>query len=200
MIKTRGLRHGFFFKEITLMLTHQVLTQKLVVMAVFSSLLMACSPAEPESAQPDSVLLELEQALNNEVQQVSEQWQAFEREAALVAELLADSSTSQAPQAEALRMLNLELRGYVGVPYAHGLSQCRMVEVGARPCGGPDYYLPFSVANTDENEVISMAQRYTDLKRTFNQKYQMMGTCEVIAAPKLTYAGGQCIGLPYATE
>lgn len=182
------------------MLIPKWLTQKFVLVAVASAMMLACSPNQQEPAQPDAVLLELEQALNDEVQKASEQWQAFEREAQTVAELLADTSATAAEQAEALRMLNLELRGYVGVPYATSLSQCRMVEVGSRPCGGPDYYLPYSIANTDEGEVVAMARRYSDLKRQFDQQQQLMGTCEVIPAPKLTYVGGQCIGLPYATE
>lgn len=175
-------------------------THRLIGMVVLGSLLMGCSPAEPEPPQQDSVLLELEQALNEEVQKVPEQWQAFEREASALAELMNDANSTMEQQAEALRMLNLELRSYAGVPYAGGLSQCRLAEVGARPCGGPDYYLPYSVAEVDESVVVSMAQRYSDLKRRFNEQHQQMGTCEVISKPKLSFAGGQCIGLPTATE
>lgn len=177
-----------------------MVTHKLIGMALVSSLLLACSPAEPEPPKQDSVLLELEQALNNEVQKVPEQWQAFERDATALAELMNDASATMDQHAEGLRMLNLELRSYVGVPYASGLSQCRMVEVGARPCGGPDYYLPYSVAEVDESVVASMAQRYSDLKRRFNEQHQQMGTCEVLPVPKLSFAGGQCIGLPTVTE
>lgn len=182
------------------MLMPTMLTRKLVAVVLVSASVVACSPPEPEQSGQDSVLLELEQALSDGMQKMPEPLKAFEREAIAVEQLLADEQASPEQQAEGLRMLNLELRRYVGVPYADGLSQCRMAEVGARPCGGPDYYLPYSLATTDEFVVVRMVQRYSDLKRELNQKQQLMGTCEVIAPPKLTYAGGQCIGLPYHTE
>jgi hypothetical protein len=171
-----------------------------VLMLMLSSLSLAFSPDNSDLAQLDSVLLQFDKTLNDEGQQVSDEWRTFEFKANFVRELLDNSNASQAEQAEALRLLNLELRAYVSVPYANGLSQCRMVPVGERFCGGPDYYLPFSVVKTTENQVFSMVQRYTELKRRFNQNHQLTGTCEVIAAPKLVYLGRQCIGLPFVTE
>ncbi|WP_127346688.1 hypothetical protein [Pseudidiomarina mangrovi] len=188
-----------------------MIANKFIYTLLASAILVACSQAEPEQqqgsqqgsqqeSQQKSVLTELEQALNQDTQQLPQQWHDFERDAAAVAELFDDGSATMAQHAEALRLLNLELRGYVGVPYASNLSYCRMAEVGARPCGGPDYYLPFSAAESDEKVVMAMAQRYSDLKRQFNQQHQQMGTCEVISKPMLTWAGGQCIALPTATE
>jgi hypothetical protein len=52
-----------------------------------------------------------------------------------------------------------EIRRLIGTPACSENAQCRTLPVGAAACGGPQEYLPFSNASTDEGQLRALAER-----------------------------------------
>lgn len=127
------------------------------------------------------------------LEQATEQEQIVEAEATAIEKMDAEQAGAK------LAEMNNAIRSMVGVAAATDLSQCRMLEVGARPCGGPEYYIAYSTENVDQDTIETMAAEYTELRRWLNEEQQMMGTCEVIPEPKLSLQGGVCRALPTET-
>lgn len=98
-----------------------------------------------------------------------------------------------------LRSLDNQIRSMVGVARADNIDQCRMIAVGKRACGGPEYYIAYSLQVTDESALQQLVREYTDLRIEHIQETGEMGTCEVIPEPVLDLNGGICRALPTNT-
>ncbi|HET8816814.1 MAG TPA: hypothetical protein VFM61_05130 [Pseudidiomarina sp.] len=144
--------------------------------AISALLLFACSEKHTDTREP-----------------AAEQEQIVDAEAMAIENMDAEQAGAK------LAEMNNAIRSMVGVAAATNLSQCRMLEVGARPCGGPEYYIAYSTENVDPETIETMAEEYTELRRWLNEEQQMMGTCEVIPEPKLSLQGGVCRALPTET-
>jgi hypothetical protein len=62
-------------------------------------------------------------------------------------------------------------------------NQCKVIGVGARPCGGPDQYLLYSTLHTDEKMLSYTSERYQKLKKQQNEKLGLMSTCQMLMSP-----------------
>lgn len=62
-------------------------------------------------------------------------------------------------------------------------NQCKVIGVGARPCGGPDQYLLYSTLHTDEKMLSYTNDRYQKLKKQQNEKLGLMSTCQMLMPP-----------------
>ncbi|KFZ31379.1 hypothetical protein IDSA_01265 [Pseudidiomarina salinarum] len=113
-----------------------------------------------------------------------------------VEEVLRSTEATVEEKTAALRELDMDIRDLVGVPYADDLSQCRLIAVGSRPCGGPEYYLPYSTKSVDPDVIEPLVNSYTELQSWFHEEHQVMGTCEVVPEPNLTINDGICIATP----
>ncbi|MBR9907093.1 MAG: hypothetical protein GYB30_03460 [Gammaproteobacteria bacterium] len=94
-----------------------------------------------------------------------------------------------------LRALDNQIRSMVGVARADSIDQCRMIAVGKRACGGPEYYIAYSLQVTDEKALQQLVSEYTQLRIEHIQETGEMGTCEVIPEPVLDLNGGICRAL-----
>lgn len=146
------------------------------VVALAGTLLFACSDKPADTLET-----------------AAEQEQIAEAEATAIDNMDAEQAGAK------LAQMNNAIRSMVGVATATELSQCRMLKVGARPCGGPEYYIAYSTENVDPETIETMAEEYTELRRWLNEEQQMMGTCEVIPEAKLSLQGGVCRALPTET-
>lgn len=62
-------------------------------------------------------------------------------------------------------------------------AQCRTVAVGAKACGGPAAYLPWSARQTDGTALRTIAERDAALARKRVEKSGVMSTCSVVDDP-----------------
>ncbi len=62
-------------------------------------------------------------------------------------------------------------------------SECKLLAIGSRACGGPEQYLVYSATTTDEKLLSITNDRYTKLKQQQQQRLGMRSTCQVLPAP-----------------
>lgn len=62
-------------------------------------------------------------------------------------------------------------------------TECKVLPVGSRPCGGPEQYLAYSAINTDEKLLAITNDRYTKLKQQQQQRLGMRSTCQMLPTP-----------------
>ncbi|RUO74442.1 hypothetical protein CWI80_03630 [Pseudidiomarina sediminum] len=89
--------------------------------------------------------------------------------------------------------LDQQIRSMVGMAYAEDFAQCRLAEVGHRPCGGPQYFIAYSTASVDEKTLLSLIDEHRQLQQDYQQKHGVVGTCEVLQRPSLAYVDGRCV-------
>lgn len=94
--------------------------------------------------------------------------------------------------------LDQQIRSMIGMAYADSLEQCRLAEVGHRPCGGPQYYMAYSTSTVDENVLEKLIAEHRKLQISYQEQHDVVGTCEVIPRPVLALEGGRCIASPTA--
>ncbi len=71
-------------------------------------------------------------------------------------------------------------------------NQCKVIGVGARPCGGPDQYLIYSTLHTDEKMLSYTNERYQKLKKQQNEKLGLMSTCQMLMPPASACVAKKC--------
>ena len=91
--------------------------------------------------------------------------------------------------------MDQQIRSMVGMAYAEDAKQCRLAEVGHRPCGGPDYYLGYSTSTVDAEVLAKLINEHRQLQQAYQQEFGIMGTCEVIPRPVVTLQGGRCVAV-----
>jgi hypothetical protein len=62
-------------------------------------------------------------------------------------------------------------------------SDCQVISVGSRACGGPNGYVITSVNNKDLTKVETLAQTVTKKEAAYNAKYQVFSICSMESAP-----------------
>jgi hypothetical protein len=72
------------------------------------------------------------------------------------------------------------------------LSQCKVLPLGSKPCGGPSEYLVFCAPSTDEKALEAKAKLANEAEKAKNAANQTMGICTALAPPKLKLENGQC--------
>lgn len=72
-------------------------------------------------------------------------------------------------------------------------NQCKVIGVGARPCGGPDQYLIYSTQHTDEKMLSYTNERYQKLKKQQNEKLGLMSTCQMLLPPVSACVAKTCV-------
>lgn len=73
------------------------------------------------------------------------------------------------------------------------VSECRTLPMGSAPCGGPAYYLPYSISTTKElPQVLSLANEYNALAMQANQDSGIAGICVITPIPELKLVNNKC--------
>jgi len=62
-------------------------------------------------------------------------------------------------------------------------TECKVLAVGNRPCGGPEQYLAYSAVHTDEKLLAITNDRYTKLKQQQQQRLGLRSTCQMLPEP-----------------
>lgn len=112
------------------------------------------------------------------------------------AEVQQKQPVTELTKASDLKELELEVRRMVKTPAADNPEQCKIVEMGHKPCGGPERYLLYSekTMNVDERELfLEKLKQYNELSRRFLEKSEMVSDCEVLPKPTVVLQKGFCI-------
>lgn len=90
-----------------------------------------------------------------------------------------------ATEAELLAAIHAE----VGQAPCRDDSQCRTLGLGAKACGGPASWLPWSTATAQEKRLLAWAHDHAALQRQRQADSGMVSNCRYLADP-----GAQCLG------
>lgn len=75
-------------------------------------------------------------------------------------------------------------------------TQCKVLAVGHRPCGGPEQYMVYSSKSTDEKLLAITNDRYKKLKQEQQQRLGLRSTCQIVPEPVAACQQQQCSVLP----
>jgi len=109
--------------------------------------------------------------------------------------LLAASPADAAPQSsdeEALETLHQQIVVLIGEPRCENIVHCRLLALGARPCGGPAEYLAYSSIVGKRDVLEAKAYEYSFLQEEVNRNRQAAGACVKLREPKLACTNGRC--------
>lgn len=81
----------------------------------------------------------------------------------------------------------------IGDAAADDESACRALPIGAKPCGGPWRYIPYSAQESDEALLEELAEKYYQINRQYNEETGQMSDCAYVGEPPVTWENGQCI-------
>jgi len=87
------------------------------------------------------------------------------------------------------------VRSLIGNAACRSDAQCATIGVGGKACGGPDAYLAWSTATTDERTLRATAQREAAADRKAAAAKGMVSTCDVVPDP-----GATCVVAPSAAK
>lgn len=62
-------------------------------------------------------------------------------------------------------------------------SQCQVLPIGARACGGPAGFLAWSNAKTDAGQLQALAEAYRAEQQANNERSGRISNCRVLTAP-----------------
>ncbi|QPB81524.1 hypothetical protein CWC22_000210 [Pseudoalteromonas rubra] len=79
-------------------------------------------------------------------------------------------------------------------------TQCKVLPVGSRACGGPSDYVIFSTKTADPDKVKELADKLTHAEATYNAKNRMISICEHLSAPATQCVNNKCVKLEHSNQ
>lgn len=92
-----------------------------------------------------------------------------------------------------------QIRALIGSAACTDSSQCHALPVGARGCGGPESYLPWSSVQTSGNALHALAERHKAERQAQIAAKGEVSNCMFMADPGAVCRAGTCqlgTGLP----
>jgi len=96
------------------------------------------------------------------------------------------------PAAPATGDTMAQIRALIGDAACTDSSQCHTLAVGARPCGGPQAYLPWSSAKTDGAALAVLAESFKKEREAAIAASGEMSTCQFLPDPGASCRAGKC--------
>jgi len=101
---------------------------------------------------------------------------------------------------EELQTLQTELKtainSQIGDATCEKNDDCRVLAIGANPCGGSETYLAYSLVDTDVESLKNLAEKYKAVRKTLHAKSGTVGTCVVMPQPQVQCQKQHCITIP----
>ncbi|MCW7541058.1 hypothetical protein OOT46_24885 [Aquabacterium sp. A7-Y] len=72
-------------------------------------------------------------------------------------------------------------------------AQCHTLPVGAKACGGPERYIPYSSAGSNADRLAALSQAYAQARREQHAGGGMLSTCSIVPDPGAACRAGQCV-------
>jgi hypothetical protein len=85
-----------------------------------------------------------------------------------------------------------QIRALIGNAACNESAQCRTVPIGARGCGGPEMYLPWSTVQTKPDALQALAERYKAERQAQIQARGEVSDCRFAVDPGAVCRAGVC--------
>lgn len=85
-----------------------------------------------------------------------------------------------------------KIRALIGDAACTDSSQCHTLPLGARPCGGPQAYLPWSSAKTDGAALAALGAQYRQEREAAIAASGELSTCRFLPDPGAVCRAGTC--------
>jgi hypothetical protein len=104
----------------------------------------------------------------------------------------APASRSSEDDTTRLKELSQAVAQQVGSPTCTDRSQCRVMPLGAKPCGGPSSYVVYSTTTADSVRLAVAVQEYTAYQAALNEKLGLVSDCRFLPPPAVDCRTGVC--------
>ena len=84
------------------------------------------------------------------------------------------------------------LRDAIGTPICETDADCHVVGVGAKACGGPEGYLPWSSRTSDATTIQSLAEQHKTVREAEIAASGEISTCEILLKPAVHCQAKRC--------
>ncbi|MDP5138394.1 hypothetical protein [Rheinheimera baltica] len=91
-----------------------------------------------------------------------------------------------------LSAMRAEIMALIGDAQADNIQQCRVVEFGSKPCGGPASYIALSTKDGNESEIMALISKYNAAQKAENARLGLMSDCAVVPKPGVILENGVC--------
>ena len=72
-------------------------------------------------------------------------------------------------------------------------SQCRSIAIGHKACGGPDSYLAWSTAVSNEGRLKELVAAHAEARRKDDEKSGRVSNCMMLMDPGAVCEAGRCV-------
>ena len=72
-------------------------------------------------------------------------------------------------------------------------QDCSLIEIGHRPCGGPEEYWVKSSQNTQLKRLVTLAKKHKSQIRQQQKQQGALGICQIIPKPNYACQKGVCV-------
>ena len=86
-----------------------------------------------------------------------------------------------------------QLRAEIGEPRCSSNAQCRSVAVGHKSCGGPDSYLAWSTAVSNETRLARLVTAHADARRREDAAADRVSNCAMLLDPGAHCEAQRCV-------
>ncbi|MCP4706166.1 MAG: hypothetical protein GY865_16325 [candidate division Zixibacteria bacterium] len=110
--------------------------------------------------------------------------------------LLSACGTHENTQDEDLMELNSlysQIENIIGDAASDDPANCRVIGIGAKPCGGHWKYKVYSVQDTDTLLLSAIVELHYQKEKAFNHKWGICSDCMAVGPPRLACEDGHCV-------
>lgn len=100
---------------------------------------------------------------------------------------------ADAALATELPKLRKQIVQLIGMPRCGNLVNCRIVELGSRPCGGPAEYMTFNTFSADQAAIETKVSEYNFAYDEWLATRPSGGACVKLPRPVAACVNGRCV-------
>ena len=101
------------------------------------------------------------------------------------------SAVTQVPASNSAALMD-QIRAQIGSASCTANAQCRSVAVGAKACGGPEAYLAWSTAVSNEARLKAAVAAHAQARQREDEQSGRMSNCMMLADPGARCEAGRC--------
>ena len=101
--------------------------------------------------------------------------------------------TGRASLPSELARLRQQIVDLIGMPRCSNLVNCRIAELGSRPCGGPAEYLSFNTFSADQTAIETKVSEYNFAYEDWLADRPSGGACVTLPRPVAACVNGRCV-------
>ena len=71
-------------------------------------------------------------------------------------------------------------------------SECSIIPMGSKPCGGPTSYVVTSVNHRYLSDIEELASKVSEKEKDFNERYGRISNCSILYPPEVKCLENKC--------